>query len=91
MEVMKDLLTGSGIAATILYISMTAFPAVLIGSMKVSGIISGAMTDLPALEFANSLTPVHVQPTTSATVCPFTMFLRILLAQALILTAMQRS
>ncbi len=53
--------------------------------LKICGIISGAMTDPPALEFANSLAPVHVQSTTYATVYPFTMFLRILLAQALIL------
>ena len=56
--------------------------------LKICGIISGAMTDPPALEFANSLAPVHVQSTTYATVYPFTMFLRILLAQALILITM---
>jgi putative transport protein len=53
--------------------------------LKICGIISGAMTDPPALEFANSLAPVHAQSTAYATVYPFTMFLRILLAQALIL------
>ena len=53
--------------------------------LKICGIISGAMTDPPALEFANSLAAVHLQSTTYATVYPFTMFLRILLAQALIL------
>jgi putative transport protein len=56
--------------------------------LKICGIISGAMTDPPALEFANSLAPVHIQSTTYATVYPFTMFLRILLAQALILITM---
>jgi putative transport protein len=53
--------------------------------LKICGIISGAMTDPPALEFANSLAPVHAQSTAYATVYPFTMFLRILCAQALIL------
>lgn len=53
--------------------------------LKICGIISGAMTDPPALEFANSLAPVHAQSTAYATVYPFTMFLRILFAQALIL------
>lgn len=53
--------------------------------LKICGIISGAMTDPPALEFANSLAPVHAQSTAYATVYPFTMFLRILIAQALIL------
>ncbi|MBN1416082.1 MAG: putative transporter [Bacteroidales bacterium] len=53
--------------------------------LKICGILAGAMTDPPALEFANSLAPVHAQATTYATVYPFTMFLRIILAQALIL------
>jgi putative transport protein len=53
--------------------------------LKICGIISGAMTDPPALEFANSLAPVHAQSTAYAAVYPFTMFLRILFAQALIL------
>jgi putative transport protein len=53
--------------------------------LKICGIIAGAMTDPPALEFANSLAPVHAQSTAYATVYPLTMFLRILAAQALIL------
>ncbi len=53
--------------------------------LKICGIISGAMTDPPALEFANSIAPVHAQSTAYATVYPLTMFLRILAAQTLIL------
>ncbi|ALO17345.1 Aspartate/alanine antiporter [Salinivirga cyanobacteriivorans] len=53
--------------------------------LKICGVISGAMTDPPALEFANSLAPVQAQSTAYATVYPLTMFLRILLAQILIL------
>ena len=53
--------------------------------LKICGIISGSMTDPPALEFANSLAPVHAQSTAYATVYPLTMFLRILAAQTLIL------
>jgi putative transport protein len=56
--------------------------------LKICGIISGSMTDPPALEFANSLAPVHAQSTAYATVYPLTMFLRILAAQALILTTL---
>src|SRR4030042_7079645 len=37
MEVIKDLLTGTGIATAILYISLTAFIGVLIGSIKLRG------------------------------------------------------
>jgi putative transport protein len=53
--------------------------------LKICGIISGSMTDPPALEFANSLAPIHAQSTAYASVYPFTMFLRILAAQTLIL------
>lgn len=56
--------------------------------LKICGIISGAMTDPPALEFANNLAPVHAQSTSYATVYPLTMFLRILAAQALILISL---
>jgi AspT/YidE/YbjL antiporter-like protein len=53
--------------------------------LKICGIVSGAMTDPPALEYANSLAPGHAQSSAYATVYPLTMFLRILLAQTLIL------
>lgn len=53
--------------------------------LKICGIIAGSMTDPPALEFANSIAPVHAQSTSYATVYPLTMFLRILFAQAMIL------
>src|SRR4030042_5637217 len=41
MEVIKDLLTGTGIATAILYISLTAFIGVLIGSIKIRGVKLG--------------------------------------------------
>lgn len=53
--------------------------------LKICGAISGAMTDPPALEFANALAPVHAQSMAYASVYPLAMFLRILLAQTLIL------
>ncbi len=56
--------------------------------LKICGIISGSMTDPPALEFANSLAPVHAQSTAYATVYPLTMFLRILAAQTLVLISL---
>ncbi len=45
----------------------------------------GSMTDPPALEFANNIAPVQAQATAYATVYPLTMFLRILMAQLLVL------
>jgi putative transport protein len=53
--------------------------------LKICGCISGAMTNPPALEFANSIAPVQAQATAYATVYPFAMFLRVLLAQLLVL------
>ncbi len=56
-----------------------------INYLKICGTISGSMTDPPALEFANSISPIQAQSTAYATVYPLTMFLRILLAQVLIM------
>ncbi|MGE5621031.1 MAG: putative transporter [archaeon] len=53
--------------------------------LKICGLISGTMTDPPALEFANSLAPVQAQSTAYATVYPLAMFLRVLVAQMFIL------
>lgn len=53
--------------------------------LKICGFMAGAMTDPPALEYANSLSATHAQSTAYASVYPLTMFLRILLGQTLIL------
>jgi len=53
--------------------------------LTICGFLSGSMTDPPALEFANSLAPVQAQATSYATVYPLVMFLRVLLAQILVL------
>ncbi len=56
-----------------------------INYLTICGYLSGAMTDPPALEYANSLAPEQAQATAYATVYPLTMFLRILFAQLLVL------
>ncbi len=53
--------------------------------LTISGLLAGSMTDPPALEFANSMSPVQAQSTAYATVYPLVMFLRVLLAQVLVL------
>ncbi len=53
--------------------------------LTICGLLSGSMTDPPALEFANSIAPVQAQANAYATVYPLTMFLRILLAQILVM------
>jgi putative transport protein len=74
--------------------AITFLPLLIIGLLShfmklnyltICGLLSGSMTDPPALEFANSIAPVQAQASAYATVYPFTMFLRILLAQVLVL------
>jgi len=73
---------------------ITALPLLIIGivarSIKINylticGLLSGSMTDPPALEFANSIAPVQAQSTAYATVYPFVMFFRVFLAQVIVL------
>ncbi len=59
-----------------------------INYFKICGLLAGSMTNPPALEFANSMAPIQAQSTVYATVYPLTMFLRVLLAQVLILTTL---
>jgi putative transport protein len=50
----------------------------------ICGVIAGAMTDPPALAFANSLSETEQCSTAYAAVYPFTMVLRIIAAQSLV-------
>ncbi|MDR3188872.1 MAG: hypothetical protein LBT94_06785, partial [Prevotellaceae bacterium] len=52
-----------------------------------SGVIAGAMTDPPALAYANDAAGNDLPSVGYATVYPLTMFLRVLSAQLLILIA----
>jgi putative transport protein len=76
-----------GIAITFIPVMTVAVIARMrkVNYLKICGCIAGAMTDPPALEFANNIAPVQAQATAYAAVYPFTMFLRILLAQLLVL------
>ncbi len=74
--------------------AITFFPLLIVGFiarmrkmnyLSISGLLAGSMTDPPALEFANSLAPVQAQSTAYATVYPLVMFLRVLMAQVLVL------
>lgn len=74
--------------------AITFFPLLITGIialvlkfnyLTVCGLLAGSMTDPPALEFANSIVPVQAQSTAYATVYPLVMFLRVLLAQVLVL------
>ncbi len=74
--------------------AITFIPLIVIGViarmmkfnyLSICGLLAGSMTDPPALEFANSISPVQAQSTAYATVYPLVMFLRVLLAQVLVL------
>lgn len=79
------LLYGAVITFFPIFLAAVIARAMKMNYLKICGIVSGAMTDPPALEYANSLASGHAQSTAYATVYPLTMFLRILLAQTLIL------
>jgi putative transport protein len=53
--------------------------------MNVCGLLSGSMTDPPALAFANSISKSDAPSVAYATVYPLTMLLRILVAQLIVL------
>nr|WP_319569471.1 putative transporter [uncultured Draconibacterium sp.] len=75
-------------------IAITALPLLIIGFtarflkfnyLSICGLLAGSMTDPPALEYANSISPIQAQSTAYATVYPLVMFMRVLLAQVLVL------
>lgn len=53
--------------------------------LSICGLLAGSMTDPPALEYSNSIAPVQAQSTAYATVYPLVMFLRVFLAQIIVL------
>lgn len=74
---------------------ITTLPILIVGCIargifkmnyhSLTGLISGAVTDPPALAYANSLAQNEAPNVAYATVYPLTMFLRVLTAQLLIL------
>jgi putative transport protein len=52
---------------------------------EVCGLLSGSMTDPPALAFANSIAQCEAPAVAYATVYPLVMFLRIVVAQLLVM------
>ncbi|MEI8226403.1 MAG: transporter, partial [Bacteroidota bacterium] len=74
---------------------ITLFPLLLVGFLsrimlknnylEICGLLSGSMTDPPALAYANSIVQSEAPAVAYATVYPLVMFLRIFIAQLLIL------
>ena len=57
-----------------------------INYLTITGLISGGCTDPPALAYASNVTGNDQPAVAYSTVYPLTMFLRVVAAQALILT-----
>lgn len=76
-----------GAVITFIPIMVTSIIARIMGYnyLTICGIVAGAMTDPPALGFANSLAESQAQATGYATVYPLTMFLRIMTAQLFVI------
>jgi putative transport protein len=79
---------GVGAAITLLPLLVAAFIArawMKLNYVSVCGLLSGSMTDPPALAFANSMTGSDAPAVAYATVYPLTMLLRIVVAQMIII------
>lgn len=92
-----ETIMGDGLQWMLYGMIITFVPIMIVGIigrlmkinyLKLCGCIAGSMTDPPALEFANSVSPVQAQSTAYATVYPLTMFLRVFLAQIFILATL---
>jgi len=89
-----DTILNGGYIWMLYGMAITLIPLLIIGFvahflkfnyLTICGLLAGSMTDPPALEYANSLSTIHAQSTAYATVYPLVMFLRVLLAQVLVL------
>lgn len=82
---------GYGAIITIVPIIVMGIIARLLGKMNfytLTGMLSGSMTDPVALAFSNSMAGNDMPSVSYATVYPAVMFLRVLLAQSMILFAL---
>lgn len=93
-----DTVLGGGYWWVLYGFLITFLPCVLIGILArvvfnrsyftIAGMISGAMTDPPALAYSNSICGNDQASVAYSTVYPLSMFLRVLMAQILVLMAL---
>jgi putative transport protein len=91
----ETLVSGDGLRWMLLGALVTALPLLVVGLtalalrkvnfLSLMGVMSGAMTNPPALAYANTLQTSEAQALAYATVYPLAMFLRVLSPQILIL------
>jgi putative transport protein len=89
------LVSGDGFIWMAYGAAITLIPLIIVGLFakivlkqsffEVSGLLSGSMTDPPALAFANSISQCEAPAVAYATVYPLVMFLRIVSAQLLVM------
>lgn len=94
-SLVQTLLHGDGFLWMLYGVLITMLPILVVGLiarlffklnyLTITGVLSGAMTDPPALAFANRMARSNAQSVAYATVYPLTMLLRILSAQIIIL------
>jgi putative transport protein len=94
-QFLPTLLHGQGVFWMLMAALITLIPLLIVGFvaraiyklnfMSICGLLSGSMTDPPALAFANSIAGSDSPSVAYATVYPLTMFLRVLSAQLLVL------
>ena len=78
---------GLGVLITLIPLLVTSLIARIKGKLdylEICGLLSGASTDPPALAFANDISNSEIPALTYASVYPLTTFLRIMVAQLLI-------
>lgn len=93
------LMSGDGVAWILWGAAITLIPLLIVGFVARSilktnytalcGVLAGAMTDPPALAFANTYLGSELPALSYATVYPLTMLLRVLSTQALVLLFMR--
>lgn len=79
---------GCGVAITLIPLLIVGFigrKILKLNYFSLMGLMSGSMTDPPALAYANSVATNDAPSVSYSTVYPLTMFLRVILAQILIL------
>ncbi|MEA3505604.1 MAG: putative transporter [Bacteroidota bacterium] len=93
-KLISTIVDGGGLAWMGYGVAITFIPILTVGIiarllkynyLTICGFVAGSMTDPPALGFANTIIKSQAQNTAYASVYPLVMFLRVLLAQILIL------
>ncbi|HOB33774.1 MAG TPA: hypothetical protein PKH32_12930, partial [Verrucomicrobiota bacterium] len=91
----STVLTNEGLYWLLGGLAITVIPILIVGLLArvvfrmnftvIAGLLSGSMTDPPALAFANAITRSDLPSVAYATVYPLTMLLRIVAVQVLVL------